>query len=217
VRFACPKDRWCDSPTRSALRSRRGISRARGLGHAFTLVEAIVVIVILTVLAGAIAPRLVSMSSRRARNNVNAIADLLGSAASRQELTSGRLAVSYDGETRVLTVLSLKATSGDSLHAGSTMWVQDVAISPVHVEDVEDKSVTFDFIPQDSKRWRMELQRARQRPALAIELTEPETGDLWHVILGAGAMRATVVAPGEALPQDMEVDLDRTRGSGDVW
>jgi hypothetical protein len=157
------------------------------------------------------------MSSRRARNSANAVADLLGAAASRLELTSGRLAVSYEGETKLLSVLSLRTTAGDSLHAGSTAWVQDSALTPVHLEEVDISSVTFDLIPQDSKRWRIELQRARQRPALMLDLTEAETGASWHILLPAGAMRAVIVAPGEVIPGDIEVDLDRTRGSGDVW
>src|SRR5690606_4403416 len=71
----------------------------------FTLLELIVVILIITILAGLIAPRVLDTSLRRAEAEAGDVSRLLSAAAQKDALTPRTLAIAWDGQTRRLELL----------------------------------------------------------------------------------------------------------------
>lgn len=182
-------------------------------GRGFTLIEAVVAIVILVILTGVIVPRLVGVGSRRAAESVQRVADVLSAAALRQELTSDRLAVEFDSESRSLLVQTLTRASG----APAAEWRPSPLIPGIVLEGIELRAVSVGLVALDPAKWRVELARSQQRPRILVEAAEPGGDVFWTILLEPAAMRCTVVSPGQPIPDSGEVDLDRQGGGNDAW
>jgi len=178
--------------------------------RAFTLIELVVVIVILAVVAGVAAPRLLGSRSRAAQNEARSAAALLSVAAHRSALGTGRLAMEYSGTTRTLTLLRLgPAESG---------WAPDSLADPVRLVNATLDSAAANGSVLPAGGWRVEFPTNDRRPDLVLVLRstpETRTRRVWTIGLpsvGASAELVEGDRPASAWP--VAIDLD-AEGVGD--
>lgn len=180
---------------------------------AFTLIELIVCIVILGILAGAVAPRFLSLGSRRAESEVQAIASLVSAAAMRDELTSQPIALAFDAQTSRLSMLSVQAASADAVG----IWKHDPIVAPLTLSDAQIVSIQSGVRTLDPRDWRVEFPQIEPREKLTIELADAKNDSHWVLILSPTATAAALYPGTEKdLPSD-ETDLDQIGKEEDTW
>lgn len=176
--------------------------------------ELIVVIVLLSVVAGLAAPRLFSTSSRRAESNMREVADLLGIAA-RRDASGGGLAsesqrLAFDGEKKTLA-LQVRRTRvnarGETEDGGA--WRNDPLAPAVNLEYIKVTRAVIDGVAADERAWTLDFVPGQVRPTveLVIEATSGPsgsggarsrgaTGPRWNVLLLAYSTGAEVATLG---------------------
>ncbi len=188
--------------------------------RAFTLVELVVVLIILAILAGVIAPRLLSGSSRTAEADVRRAAELVSTAGRRDSLTSQQLAIDYDGASSTLRLLVLRLPSAvDAARGAPAEWVDDPLAMRVELKDVKLLSATTDGAELDPRKFRVEFKQAAVRPSLVMVFGPSEDRPAWTVSLTPGAYRAQVIS-GEDRFADVDqttIDLDLAGKSEEPW
>lgn len=191
----------------------------------FTLIELVLVIVILAVLAGAIAPRVLSWNARGDETGVAAVAELLSVAARREMLTGQRLALDYDGEGGRLRLLTQRLSDGTGGRPVAPAWRDDPLAPAVQLDNIRVLSAAADGVELSSRRWRIEFIPATVRPSIVLLLGD-ESGasnraGAWIVELPPAAARAMVTerhASGRAAPvQGASIDLDALGAAEDPW
>lgn len=192
--------------------SLRGESTSRSR-RAFTLVELIVVIVLLSVVAGLTAPRLFSSSSRRAESNMREIADVLGIAARRDASGAGSAGeaqrLAFDSEKRTLA-LQVRRTRqngrGELEQAG--VWRNDPLAPVVNLDHVRISRAVIDGVAADDRAWTLDFVSGQVRPTveLVVESTSGGTtsggsgrsrvaqGPRWNVLLLPYASSAEIAS-----------------------
>lgn len=204
----------------STAHDRFGLAGLRTGRHGFTVVELLVVLIMLTILAGVIAPRLVSGSSRSAEADVRRAAELMSTAGRRDTLTSQQIAIDYDGATSTMRMLVLRLPSAaDAARGSEPEWVDDRMTMRVELKDVRLLSATADGAELDARRFRVEFKQSGVRPGLVLMFGQDADKPLWTVSLPPGAFRARVsagmgdIADGE---QAM-IDLDQVGKAEEPW
>ena len=177
--------------------------RARA-GAAFTLIEAIVVIVIIGILATAIVPRMLNVGQREAELEAKAVQRLLSVAAEKCAIWNRPVAVDFNADKGTLGVWTQsedpKATS-DTTGAARVRWNFDPMVEPVAFNRLKVSLATQDGQPFNSTKWRVFFVPGQARPAMSIEL-EPKSerdGPRWTITLPAGETVATRSAGTDAL------------------
>lgn len=186
-----------------------------GLVRGFTLIELIVVIVLLGVVAGLFAPRLMSTSSRRAESNMREIADLLGVAARRDASGGGLSAESqrlaYDGEKKTLALRVRRArlnARGETEDSG--VWRNDPLAPVVNLEYVKVSRAVIDGVAADDRAWTLDFVPGQVRPTVELVVesvsgggssgrgsrSRASAGPRWNVLLLAYLTSAEVAALG---------------------
>ncbi|GAB4543775.1 MAG: hypothetical protein Tsb0013_00240 [Phycisphaerales bacterium] len=144
--------------------------------NGFTMVEAIVVVVLLGVVAGLTAPRLMNNDARRADAAVESVAGVLDVIAQREALGTVRMALAYDAEERSLRLERLAMPTDDDgrivaiTRRNSGEWkpdplAPDVTLGPLRVQEVR---VDGDALDDDS--WRLEFVPGEARPLIEMDL-----------------------------------------------
>lgn len=175
----------------------------------FSIVEIIVVLVILSVLAAAVVPRLAAMSGRQARADAEAIVELLSIAARRDDLTSQRVALDFDAERASVRLLTRRADA--------TEWRQDPLAPDASLRGSFVESVESEGVDLDSRHWRIEFPQASRRPGLSLVVTDDRKQQSWRISLPSGATRA-VMAPASSLAApDGSIDLDAMGKAEEPW
>ncbi len=214
-RGGCPGERFALSPRLAGPVSSftHPSLVASNVRPAFTLIELVVVIVLLAIFAGAVAPRFLSLGSRRAESEVQAVAALLSAAAMRDELTSQPIALAFDAETSRLSMLSVQAASADAV----PLWKQDPIVAPVALSDARIVSIQSGVRTLDPREWRVDFPQIEPREKLTIELADAKDDARWVLILSPTATAASLIPGSEKdLPTD-ETDLDQIGREEDTW
>lgn len=181
--------------------------------RAFSMVEVLVVLVLLAVLAGLIVPRFGSTASRRGQLEVEEFARVLSAAAIREQLTSQRLAISFEPSTATAALYRL-----DTSETGrGTEWTEDALAGRATLHDVVFRRVESDGQELDPARWRVEFRRSEPRPSLRFVLATPDDKASWGVVLSPAASRAMIVDPARLDAESDVVDLDKKSGGGTPW
>ncbi len=193
-------------------------STSRIQAAAFTLVELVVVLVIMSVLAGVIAPRLLAGASRSAEAEVYKTAELVSAAGRRDTLTSQQIAIDFDGSTFRLMVLRMPSAA-DAARGVAPEWVRDSMTMPVELKDARLVSVTADGAEVDVKKFRIEFTQNGQRPSVLIVLTQSDGRSSWTVVLPSGAFRARVISREDRFADQevTSVDLDQAGKAEEPW
>ncbi len=192
----------------------RLISRGRS---GFTLIEAIVVVVIISVMAGVIVPRMVVRDRSGVKREVEAVRLLLSAAAQRDVMTSQLVALHFDTEASTLSVLTL-ADEGEKKRRGDDLWPWrvDRLISPVVLARTSVVRTQADEVALDEDAWLIELVRGVRRPDLLLEL-KGEGERLWTVYLPSKGA-AAVAWRGETDEIDrVSYDLDAQGRESREW
>ncbi|MEO1131056.1 MAG: prepilin-type N-terminal cleavage/methylation domain-containing protein, partial [Planctomycetota bacterium] len=147
-----------------ALHSRRS---------AFTLIELIVVVVLLGVLAGLVAPRLLTTERRRAEATVTDLTSMLSVVARRDALGNSRMALEYDAERGTVKLDTLRV-EGERFGTRQTAWRPDPLTPRVELEGIEITETRVDGYSTGEKWWRIEFAPGVPRPL--IELVVQYTG-----------------------------------------
>lgn len=178
------------------------------------MVEVIVAMVILAVLAGAIAPRLASPSSRRARGEVAAVEQTLSAAALRASLSSQRIAIEFDGGA--ISVFSW--ADADEQARRDAGWRLDPLIAPAVLEELSLVAGTADLDRLRMDGFWLELPRTERRPDVDLHLVDTR-GVAWRVSLPSDATRA-IGGPYDEVGQilaETVIDLDQTGQGRRPW
>ena len=105
-----------DNPAIEQPASRRAIScpeiRSRGkaaLASAFTLIEMLVVVVIISILAAAMIPSMLNVGQRQAEQEARAVQRLLSIAAEKADVWNQPVAIDFAGDKSTFTIWSQRA------------------------------------------------------------------------------------------------------------
>ncbi len=151
--------------------------------RAFTLVEAIVVIVLIGVIAGLAAPRLMRNDARRADVAIESLAGVLGVIAQREALGTLRMALVYDGLERTVSLERLELPTDDEgrlqglSRRDNGQWksdplAQSVSLDPVRIDEVRVEGDRID----DDEEWRVEFVPGEPRPLIEMDLVANISG-----------------------------------------
>jgi prepilin-type N-terminal cleavage/methylation domain-containing protein len=186
--------------------------------RAFTLIELVVVLIILGIVSGIIAPRLLSGSSRAAEADVRKVAELVSAAGRRDTMTSQQIAIDYDGTEFSLLVLRMPSAI-DAARGVLPQWTRDQLSMPVQLQDAVLNSVLIDGAELDPSRFRIEFLQRGQRPGVAMLFGQVRGAATWTVSLPAGTFRAQVFG-GEDRDAGLDVtsiDLDLAGKGEEPW
>lgn len=172
----------------------------------------------MAVLAGAVIPRMISATSRKARAVVDSTADLLTLAAARDRLSSQRIALDFDISRERLVLMKLVYDDPESLSPGSSHWEEDILYPIVSFDAADLKSVSTDGVDLDPRKWRIEFPKLERRPNISLEITTLDGASRWIVYLGGASSRAMVYDGDRPFgPLGEELDLDATQGKDQIW
>lgn len=149
--------------------------------RAFTLIEALVVIVVITILAGLTVPRLLSTGTRQAEVETRAVQRLLSIAAEKSALLMQPVAVELvtpRGESvptlRVLVQRSRTNSDGQTL---APEWIVDALVAPVPLEHTDLTSATASGIALNKNSWRVTFQPGQPRADIVLVLARKNAAD----------------------------------------
>lgn len=206
----CPESRRVAFSSFVFLRDLRGEKPSR---FGFTLVELIVVIVLLSVVAGLAAPRLLSTGARRAEANMREVADLLGVAARRDASSGGQASETqrlvFDAEKRTLALQVRRARTnarGEMEDAG--VWRPDPLASAVNLEHVRIARGVIDGVAADDRGWTLDFVPGQVRATVELVVESGSggpggprraspSGRRWNILLLPYASSAEIAELGE--------------------
>jgi prepilin-type N-terminal cleavage/methylation domain-containing protein len=214
-------------PSDAAHRQARA-GRPPAFRTAFTLLEILVVIVILSVLATAIVPRMLNVGQRQAELEAKAVQRLLSIAAEKSTVWNQPVAVDFQLDKSTLSIWTQREdarASADATGAARVRWEYDGLVEPVILDRLKISLATQDGQSLSSAKWRVTFTPGQPRALVAINL-EPKVdrdGPRWTITLPVGetaASRTTSADPthpaGTGLAtQSRSIDLDDA-GKGDV-
>lgn len=195
---------------------RRDRAAARGAAvRAFSLIELIVVIVLLTIVAGAIAPRLIASSGRQAEASVRSAAALLSTAAHRDAVGGGddSLAIVHDERAGTLSLETLRREKGSN----KAEWKRDRFTRPVELNPARIRTALADGRELPRGDWRIEFGPGEQRPTIEL-IVEAEAGRdrrAWYLELlpydtaaKLSAMSSSAAIPASASLRSIDLDAE---------
>lgn len=186
--------------------------------RAFTLIELICVILILSVIGGLIVPRISSTDARANEFRARSIAGLFSAVARKDALASEPMRLEYNREERTLELLVLRKREGER----RARWVRDSLLPDADVSQLEPRTLYLDGIAQRPDEWTIEFPQNELRPAITLELQptdETQRTRLWIVELLPYETKATLRTAGsETDPlRNRLVDLDAVGRGDSPW
>lgn len=192
----------------------------RTMAHrrAFSLIEVVVVCVLLGILAGLALPRFSNVNGRRAEASVREFAELMSSAATRDQLTGQAVALDFDGANGRLRLFVPEAVeAGKTRSMEEAAWIPDPLSRAVELDGARVVSVVQDFEELDASRWRITFPRTEPRPRVVVTIEQDNGEQQWAVVLTPTGTRARVADPSMASQDSDSVDLDATGRATRAW
>jgi len=187
------------------------------LRSGFTLVELIVVVVIVSVLAAAIVPRLGGQRLRSAKAEVRAVRDFLSAVAVRSSLVVQNLAVV--GATGDFTLYSPRALNDPADFSAERPWITDLTVPPVRLNELVVVAVTSNGDPLATSDFTVVLPAGAARPSVGVVLSLPDRSLSWRIELPPGVLSASVFETDRnddaTVRSSTRIDLDDS-GMGDT-
>jgi prepilin-type N-terminal cleavage/methylation domain-containing protein len=197
---------------------RKGRQNATATRRAFSLIEVVVVCVLLAILAGLALPRFSNVNGRRAEASVKEFAELISSAATRDQLTGQAVAIDFDGVSgRLRVFVPPMAEEGKTRSTEEGDWVPDPLSRSVELEGARVVSVVQDFEGLDASKWRITFPRTEPRPRVVVTIEQDGGEQSWAIVLTPTGTRARVEDPSMASQDSDSVDLDATGRATRAW
>ncbi|MCA9293014.1 MAG: type II secretion system protein [Phycisphaerales bacterium] len=194
----------------------------------FTLIELLVTLIIIGVLAGLAAPRLLSTEERRAETTVRAAAALMTSAAQRSVMGREPVALVYGHEAGELRLEVLRPPRALGTERDpKPQWGSDPFLPAIRLETMRIAGMSVDGRDARPGDFRIEITPGTLRPTLAMMLRRynataqrfDERGRAWLIELPSYASTARVV--GLRSSDDVEapqpIDLDQVGQEDSPW
>jgi prepilin-type N-terminal cleavage/methylation domain-containing protein len=202
--------------------------------RAFTLLEAVIVVVIIGILAGAVVPTIINVGRRQAEQEAKEVRALLTVAADKATVMHQPVAIDYveattgaNGHGPRLSIWVQRESSKaatDATGAARVEWMQDRMSDMVELSRLRISSALQDGGALAGGKWRVPFTPGHPRPSIELRLEPAATNDgpTWTVSLKPddtaatlGAADATVspTKPGVTTSQ-RTIDLDDA-GQGD--
>ena len=186
---------------------------------AFTLIEMIVVMVILTILAGVTTVRMGNTLPRRGKVVAQRVQNVLNTLAHRQVASQAPEALVYDAATAELWVerYDFAAQMGQTPTTRSLegQWRRDLLSPPVRFEkDIHLSAAMFDGQIERGS-FRLEVTPDTLRPTIEIEITYGNAVDT--VSLLPSEMRAINLAEGSSRVRLSPEDLNAVGAGDERW
>lgn len=152
--------------------------------RAFTLIELILVVVLISVLAAVALPRFTGGDRRHAENELAAVEAFLAAVAERDELSSEPLAIAFEGggapgrargrdgdpPARGVLWLQVRRRADPSRPDQHPQWTPDPLVAPVTLSFLTLREAAADNLRLDPRAWRVTLTQTEPRPALSLLL-----------------------------------------------
>lgn len=193
----------------------------------FTLIELLVTLLIIGVLAGLAAPRLLTTEERRAETTVRAVAALLTSTAQRSVVGREPIALVYAHEAGELRLEVLRPPRTSSERDPVPQWGSDPFLPAVRLDTMRVAGMSVDGREERPGDFRIEITPNALRPTLAMMLRRynaaaerfDERGRAWMIELPAHAATARVVGlrSSDDLKTPQPVDLDELGQEESPW
>jgi prepilin-type N-terminal cleavage/methylation domain-containing protein len=198
----------------------------------FTLIEAIVVIVIVGLLAGITVPRMINVGQRQAELEAKGVRSLLSVAADKASSLHRPVAIDFAEATTGSAAVGPRLTiwveqedvkaAADASGAARVKWERDRLAEIVELSRLKIASVTSDGAVLPKGKWRITITPGQPRPAMELRLEPVSSGDgpVWMVTLAPDDTAAVLVpedgfhTAGAASAPFRTIDLDDT-GKGD--
>ncbi len=190
--------------------------------RAFTMVELIVVVVVMTVIAATILPRFAGNEARAAEQEARNVKEFFSSVGARAALTSQSLQVEYRATSKQFVMKTARATDPANF-ASEREWLADPLLAPVTLSHIVVKLITTEGLPGDALSFSIELPVGKPRPAMVVVLAQSSPGEkgAWRVELASTAVQAKLTRTDPldaAMPlAGTSVDLDDAGMGENPW
>jgi len=185
------------------------------MGRAFTLIELIVVVLIVTILAGLIAPRVLDSARRQAEAEAESVARVISAAAQKDALSPRTVGVSYDGESHRLEVVVLEYVDDRAV------WRADPLVEPAELGACELAAATADGAPLDGRGWLLAFPPSQARATLSLLVYSSGAERGWQIDLEPEATAARLAPAGgqRAITPvaSRAIDLDDAGRGDEPW
>lgn len=178
--------------------------------------EVIVAIMIISLFAGLIIPRVAGLSRNTGQLTVMQASDLLAAFAYRDSITSGKAALEYDGNSRTLMLMTNRAQESSEER---TSWIPDALAPILYLPDGLELSAFLDDALLPDGGWWIEASSDGTRPKVELEIEGNDIDS--SVVLPAWAQspytvdRIKDIASRVLLPE--EIDLDASGQERIQW
>jgi type II secretory pathway pseudopilin PulG len=155
--------------------------------------ELIVVVVLLTISAGLVLPRVVGGEDRKVRAGAERVGELLSALARRDAMLSQPMVLLYDASRERLygeVLLRDDSPSGD----GEARWREDRLLPEASLQGLKVVSVQADGAELDTTNLRVEFDQFSPRPALRVVISDSRDRYLWSIDMSASSLQAAVVS-----------------------
>lgn len=200
--------------------SRRAIAPA---ARAFTMIEVLVVVALVSVTAMIVVPRLAGAGARQARVEVQAARAVVSAAAQRDALSSQATCLTYSEQTRELALLVEDVQTDPT---AARHWSPAALVTPAQIETAQLRAVAIDGVPSGAASWRIDFEPSQPRPSLSLlfvyEGSAIGGSGAWQLDLPGDATAAIVTALPSAeawrpVMQRAATDLDAQGRRNTAW
>jgi prepilin-type N-terminal cleavage/methylation domain-containing protein len=187
--------------------------------HAFTLVEMIVVIVVLSIIMAVALPRLTGSGNREFQQAADEVANLLMMYAQRDMLSPRPVGLYYNESIGQLLVMV--NDEDDRFPGRAAEWYPDPTVPPVRLPDIVDPTsilVIADDELVDIRRWPLSHVPGQPRPTIEIQLATDDRAQTTSLYLPHYAL-----APRRSdddhdmMTLRYPIDLDQAGRSREAW
>ncbi len=187
--------------------------------RAFTLVEMVVVIAVLSVIMAMTLPRMIGREGRQLQLAADRVADLLTMYAQRESLSSRPTGIWHDRDSHRIVLMTLAID--DARPDDPVDWRPDRTVKPIQLPanvDVErGVGASIDGTPVDIGLWPIATEPGKRRPRIEISLYADD-GRAKTIVLPSHALKPYFLDDENSMLASREaVDLDAAGRHREDW
>ena len=181
----------------------------------FTIIEVVIAVLVISLMAGLIIPRLGGVGKRAEQLTVDRVADLLAAFSYRDSLASGSTALEYSSSEGSLTLLLLRRDPDNP--AANEVWMRDTLAPVVRIPESILLNAYEDGALMPNGDWSLLTNLDGTRPKIEIELAGSVVNAT--VMLDPWSQTPAVVDEYNEAPRVLPdaIDLDAAGQERDPW